>query len=194
MCHNIFNVICHQNIYFISPETTPELFCAIKRYRWDIELHLPAPFTLCPVGTMQNGGTKECRNGYLGSKSGSNIRPKCSNSVLCCGEKLVGWNQTFSWTHWVYGYMVSQSRCLFCQSVFSESHQHVSEGVSSCLELQLSWKKRTLSFFSSSFKIQRNFEWKVQFSTSSVSFFSMAVSYGQLFYLFVCQATPFSFN
>lgn len=103
MCHNIFNVICHQNIYFISPETTPELFCAIKRYRWDIELHLPAPFTLCPVGTMQNGGTKECRNGYLGSKSGSNIRPKCSNSVLCCGEKLVGWNQTFSWTHWVYG-------------------------------------------------------------------------------------------
>lgn len=140
---------------------------------------------------MQNGGTKECRNGYLGSKSGSKIRPKCSNSAFCCGEMLAGWNKTFSWTHWVYSHMVSQSCWLFCQSVFSESHQHASGDVSSCLQLQFSWKKRTLSFFSSSFKIQRNFEWKVQFSTNSISFFSMVVSYGQLLYLFIFNSFSF---
>lgn len=66
------------------------------------------------------------------------LDPNVQTQYSAVGKSWLGEIKLFHGLTEFMGYMVSQSRCLFCQSVFSESHQHVSEGVSSCLELQLS--------------------------------------------------------
>lgn len=127
---------------------------------------------------MQKKGTWEARVVWKFSPSVQTQHFAVRKGWL--GEiRLFSRNPLSSLTHGVAGVLAVLLVCL------PESHQPAPGDASSDFPRAPTFLKGQGTFIFllfSSFQIQKNFDWKVQFSASSTSVFIVFVNYGQLFY------------
>lgn len=134
---------------------------------------------------MQNGGTKGMqKKGTWEGRVVQKFSPNVQTQRFAVGKgwlgeiKLFSRNPLSSLTHGMAGVLAVLLVCLPSVPPTCLWGCQLLPGAPTFLKGQSTF----IFLLFSSFKIQKNFDWKAQFSASSISVFIVFVNYGQLFY------------